>query len=84
MVKYFKVDLCNALMEIKDTRVFHARFRSLERLYAHQLNVIELVDCDDYRVMHHITYALRTHVLYLVGTSICMDKGFYYMDVVYL
>lgn len=84
MVKYFRVDLCNALMEIKNTRVFHVRFRSLERLYAHQLNAIELVNCDDYQVMQHITYALRTHLLYLVGTSICMDKSSYYIYVVYL
>lgn len=84
MMDYLGAEPDNDLKEIKDTRWGHARFRFLDRLYAHQLIATKQADGDNKHVMQHITYALRTYLLNLVGISIIVDMGAYYTDMVVL
>lgn len=84
MVTYLRDDLEDALKELEETRWCHTRFAFLENLYTyHPIAAVE-ADGDDALVMHHITCALRSYPMYLIGTSIFVDKIFYYVDVVYL
>lgn len=72
------------MKEIKDTIGCHARFGFLENLYAHHLVVAMLIDGDDEQVMYHKTWKLRSYLMYLVDTSIFVDKNAYYVNMVYL
>lgn len=85
MMIYLGADLGDALKEIEDTWGCHARFRFLERMYAQYLTTAYQVDNDDdEQVMQHRAYTLRAYMLYLVGTSIFVDKCAYCVNVVYL
>lgn len=84
MGNYLGAGLENALKNMEDTRECHARFGFLENLYAHHLVAEEEVNSDDAHVVNHRACALRSYLMYLVGTSIFMDTSAYYIDVVYL
>lgn len=81
---YLGVDIEDSLKELEDTRGCHARFIFLKNLHIHHLDATMESDGDDARVMHHRAYALRSYLMYLVDTSIFVDKGAYYVDLVYL
>lgn len=81
---YLRVDLGDAKMGMNDTREFHARFVFLEELYINHMTVAIEVDGGDAQVLYHRACGLRSHPMYLVDTSIFMDKSAYYVDVVYL
>lgn len=83
MVEYLRYVSYDALKEIEDTYWCLARFGFLERMYALRMTVVEQTDGDDEKAMQHRAYALRTYLLYLVDTSIFVDKSAYYVDVAY-
>lgn len=56
----------------------------MEMMYAQWLISAEQDDGDDEQVMQHRDYALRAYMFYLDGTSIFVDTGTYYFDMVYL
>ena len=84
MVQYLVVDSCDAQKEIDDTRRWHARFSFLKELYKYHLVAVVETDGYDAHVLYHRACALRSYLMYLVGTSIFVDKSDYYVDVVYL
>lgn len=84
IVQYLGVDPGDVQQEINDTRGCHAKFKFQERLYICHLDVKVGVGGDDVQVVHHRVCALRSYLLYLVDTSIFVDKSAYYIDVVYL
>lgn len=56
----------------------------MKKLYIHHLDAVVEADGDDAYVMHQIACALRSYLMYLVNTSKFVDKGAYYVDLVYL
>ncbi|XP_050908675.1 protein MAIN-LIKE 1-like [Lathyrus oleraceus] len=84
MVTHLGADPIKAANEVADTRGAHARFKFLEELYKDHLQWGEDFIGGDMQVDYHQTYALRCYILFLVGTSIFVDKNATYIDVVYL
>ncbi|CAL5210277.1 unnamed protein product [Lathyrus oleraceus] len=83
MVEYLRYVPNNALKDIEDTCWCLPRFGFLERMYALRMTVVEQADGDGEKAMQHRAYALRTYLLYLVDTSIFVEKSAYYVDVAY-
>lgn len=82
MVTYLRVDLVDALKNLKDTKRAHAKFAFLDNMYKHHMDVIVEDDSDDAHARYHTTCALRSYFKYLVDTSIFVDKNVYYFDLV--
>lgn len=70
--------------ELDKTMGAHARFVYLKKVYEDALMYAQHADCDDEQVVLHISHALRSYLLYLVGIVIFIDKSVTYTDVVYL
>lgn len=56
----------------------------MEKLYATHLNEAVEAYGGDTQVLYHRVCALKLYLVYLVVTSIFVDKSAYYIDVVYL
>lgn len=84
MVNYLGAKLEDTLKELEDTIGCHAIFGFLESQYTHHLAATMHVEGDSEHVMYHRACALRSYLLYLVGSSIFMDRSDYYLDVAYL
>lgn len=66
------------------TKGDHARFEYLKKVYTYELQRAHRATSDDEQVRLHKAYALRAYLLYLVGTTIFMDKRATYTNVFYL
>lgn len=84
MKQYLGVDPSDVQQDIDDTIVCYIGFGFLEKLYKYHLDAKIEADGDDAHVIHRIVCALRLYLMFLVSTSIFMDKSVYYVDVVYL
>lgn len=84
MVTYLEVDLMDIMMQCERTRGAHAKFSLLEKIYGEKLELTENLDGDELQVTYHRECTLRCFLLFLVGTSIFMDKSETYVDVAYL
>lgn len=84
MEKYLRVDPGDAKQEMGDTKGYHIIFRILYRLYKYHMNVTIDADGDNAHVTHNKIRALRSYLLYMVYTSIFVDKSAYYVDGIYL
>lgn len=67
-----------------DIKECHARFAFLEKLYIDHLVATVEDDGYDAHLLHHRACPLKSYLMYLVETSICVDKIAYHVDVVYL
>ncbi|XP_050914136.1 protein MAIN-LIKE 1-like [Lathyrus oleraceus] len=83
MIEYLGVDPGEAMDELDKIRGAHARFVYLKKVYEDALLSAHQADGDDEPVALHTSYALRVYLLYLVGTTIFMDKSVTYTDVIY-
>lgn len=84
MVIHLGVDSAKVVREASDTRGAHARFSFLEKLYKDHLEGVLNVEGDDVHVEYHRQCALRCYLLFLVNTSIFVDKTTTYINMVYL
>ncbi|KAI5420544.1 hypothetical protein KIW84_044371 [Lathyrus oleraceus] len=84
MVTYLGADPSDVHKEMDGIIRFHARFAFLEKLYIYHLLAEVEVDGDDTKALHHRACPLRSYLIYLVDTSIFVDKSVYYVEVVYL
>lgn len=84
IMTYLGTNPKDSLEELKDTIGCHARFAFLKNLYIHHLVAVVGADGDDAHVMHHRACPLRSYLMYLVDTSIFIDKKAYYVNMVYL
>ncbi|XP_050895905.1 uncharacterized protein LOC127102595 [Lathyrus oleraceus] len=84
MVEYLGVDPGEAMDELVKTMGAHARFIYLKNVYENVFLSALQADGDDEQVALHRSHVLRAYLLYLVGTSIFVDKSVTYTDVVYL
>lgn len=84
MVTYLKADQGDSHEEINDTRGCHSIFSFFETLYRDHLIAVMEADDDDAHAMYHKGRALRVYLIFLVVTSIFMDKSTTYIDVIYL
>lgn len=73
---------CEAQIEIDVTRGAHTRFSYLEKLYEFLLDAEVEAESDDEMILHHRQCALRLYLMYLVGTTIFMEKSVTYVNVV--
>ena len=72
------------MKELGKTNGAHAKFVYLKKVYEDAILSAQHVDGDDEQVVIHIPYALRAYLLYLVDTTIFMDKSATYTYIVYL
>ncbi|CAL5198860.1 unnamed protein product [Lathyrus oleraceus] len=79
---HLRVDPTKVAQEAHDTRGAHARFSFLEKIYKGHLRGALDVDVNGMQVEYHC--ALRCYLLFLVGTSMFVEKSTTYVDVVYL
>lgn len=84
MLQYFGADTSDAQQEIEDTRGCHIEFGFQDKVQRYHLDVVVKADDDDTHVVYRRVCALRLYLMYLVGTSIFVDKSVYYVNVVYL
>lgn len=84
VVTYLRADLRKTQYEIGGTIECHIKLSFLVDLYEHHLTRVVDVDGDDTEVAYHIACALMAYLLVLVATSIFMDKGTTYVNVIYL
>ena len=85
MITHLGADPTKALKEVADTRDVHARFNFfLENLNKDHLQWAKDAEGDDLQVEYHQTCALRCYLLFLIDTSMFVDKSATYIDVVYL
>lgn len=83
MVDYLGVNPEAKMTEFEATRGARSRFRFLEKVYTNELLKVVSVVGDDEQVTPHRAYATKAYMLYLVGTTIFMDNGVNYVDVIY-
>lgn len=72
------------MMELQATLEAHARFQYLDEVYKQHVLNAEQTTGDVEQVTYHGVYTIRAYMLYLVGTTIFVDKSATYVDVVYL
>ncbi|CAL5211018.1 unnamed protein product [Lathyrus oleraceus] len=84
MVIYLGVGQMDALMQCESTRGAHAKFSYLETVCQNNLELVENVDDNDLQVTYHRECALRCFLIFLVGTSLFVDKSGTYVNVAYL
>lgn len=84
MVIYLGADSTDALMQCESTRGAHSNFCYLETLFQNNLELAESADNNDLQVIYHWECALRCFLLFLVDTSIFVEKSATYVDLAYL
>ncbi|CAL5203488.1 unnamed protein product [Lathyrus oleraceus] len=84
MVAHLRVDPAEASQDAHDTRGDHARFSFSEKIYKYHLQKAVDAEGDGMQVGYHRTCTLRCYLLFLVDTSIFVDKSVTCVDVVYL
>lgn len=84
MVDHLRDNSEEAKDELDRTRGAHAMFEYLMKIYETEILRAEQPASDYEQVGLHIAHAIRAYLLYLVGTSIFMDKSSSYTDVVYI
>lgn len=72
MVDYMRVDPEDAMRELEKTRGAHARFQFLKNVYIDEILIAEQARGDVEQVRLHRAYAMRAHLLYLVGITVSL------------
>ena len=84
MVDYLGADHVEAFEPCRSTRGAHAKFSWLAILYGNNFEMAKHSDADDLWVAYHRECALRCFIMFLVGTSMLVEKSENYVDVAYL
>lgn len=84
IVIYLGADPMDAMMQCESIRGAHAKFSYLEMLYQNNLELAGNADSDDLQVTCHRECVLRCFLIFLIGTSIFVDKSVTYFDEAYL
>ncbi|XP_050891419.1 protein MAIN-LIKE 1-like [Lathyrus oleraceus] len=84
MVDYLGANPREANEELDKTRGAHARFEYLKQIYTDEIHRSHQATGDDEQVGLHGAYALRVYMLYLIDTTIFMDKSATCINIVYL
>lgn len=66
------------------SRDAHARFKFLGDVYKDHVQMVVDADGDDMQLEYHLHCGFRCYLLFLVDTSMFLDKSATYVDVVYL
>lgn len=78
------VDPKTASREMEKIIGEYARFEFLKKVYTYALLRVEKSRGDDEQMRQHRAYHMRAYLLYMVGTTIFMDKSATYVDVIYV
>lgn len=84
MVDYLGVDPGDAMREFAKTGGAYARFEFLKKVYTYNIHRAEEARGNDEQVRLHKVYPMRSYLLYMVGTSIFVNKSATYKYMVYL
>ncbi|XP_058766151.1 protein MAIN-LIKE 2-like [Vicia villosa] len=84
MVIYLGADPMEAQMQCEDTRGAYVKLYWFETSYKKNLDLVDDPDGNDLLVGYHRECALRCYFLFLVGTSMFVEKNVTNVDVAYL
>ncbi|KAI5415224.1 hypothetical protein KIW84_040606, partial [Lathyrus oleraceus] len=84
MIDHIGDGLREANHKLDKAKGAHARFNYIKKIYTVELHRAHQALSDDEQVKFHKAHAMRAYILYLVDTSIFMDKSVTYTDVIYL
>ncbi|XP_058770784.1 protein MAIN-LIKE 1-like [Vicia villosa] len=74
----------SALGEIDKTRGCHVRYSFLGQVFMNEIRRAQEDDGDPEQVTIHMRFAIRTYLLYLIGTQIFLDTSATYILFMYL